>query len=256
MYVCVKSVPASDTVAFDTKNGTLKRTGRDMEANPCDVVAVEAALQLAQKQGGSSAAVSMGPADTGLRTALAMGIDRGYLLQSNGFAGADVPATAYTLAAFFKQQARVDVIFCGKHSADGDTGQTGAMLAEQLGIAHACSVSKIEEKKNGMLELVQRLEDREIILQVKPPCLIIVRNDFCIPRNPTLQGILHARKQEIHVEDEQSIADIDLGCCGLKGSATKVKRLFVPPNERKTKRVTRENILELRPYLEELGHYD
>lgn len=238
-------------MAFDEKNGTLKRTGRDMTANPCDVVAVEAALRFAKATKAKVTAVSMGPSDAGLRTALSMGVDEAYLLKAPCFAGADVPATAYTLAAFLKEQPQVDVIFCGKHSADGDTGQTGAMLAERMGIPHVCGVSHMERGKEGEIDVVQHLEDREVFLRVNAPCLLILRGDICIPKNPTLQGILRARKQKIFLEDGQSIRGLDRRRCGLKGSATKVISLFVPQRTRKTKKLMRENIWELKPLLEE-----
>lgn len=254
--VCVKAVPDSDTVAFDTEKGTLKRTGKGMIANPCDVVAVEAGARLIQANGGSLSVVSMGPSEAGLRTAMAMGAVKAYLLKSNRFAGADVPATAYTLSSFFKKYQGFGVIFCGRHSADGDTGQTGAMLAEQLGIPHACGVTKIIKVENGTLEAVQRLDDQEIVVTMKMPCLVVIRNDFCIPGPPTLQGVLRARRQEIIVEDEGTLESLDIGRCGLQGSATRVVRMFVPPNERKTQQIMLDETGRLRTILEEMLQND
>lgn len=247
--VCVKAVPGSATVAFDQEKGTLRRIGKEMVLNPCDAVAVEAAVRFVREYGGKLAALSMGPSDAGLRTALAMGAEEAYLLRSRHFAGADVSATAYTLSSFFKKYSHYDVIFCGKHSADGDTGQTGAMLAEFLGIPHISGVSRILWAKDGILEVVQCLDDQEMTTEIKTPCLIVIQNDFCIPGPPTLRGVLKAKKQEIRSEDEESLEGIDLNRCGLLGSATRVVRMFVPPNTRKPQEITLNDTEQLKEIL-------
>lgn len=236
--VCVKAVPGSDTVAFDKEKGTLRRIGKEMVLNPCDAVAVEAGARFVRKYGGSLSAVSMGPSDTGLRTALAMGAEDAFLLCSRHFAGADVSATAYTLSSFFKKHSHYNVILCGRNSADGDTGQTGAMLAEFLGIPHVCGVSRILRAENGILEVLQRLDDQEIIAEIRTPCLLIIQNDFCIPGTPTLRGVLKAKKKEIVSENEESLDGIDITRCGLRGSATRVVRMFVPPKTREAQEIT------------------
>lgn len=235
--VCVKAVPDSETVTFDTETGTLKRTGKEMMINPCDAVAIEAALEFVRKNSGNLTAVSMGPYEAGLRTALAMGAQEAFLLRSAHFAGADVLATAYTLSCYFKKYTDFDVIFCGKHSADGDTGQTGAMLAEFLGIPHVCGVSRIIGAKDGRIEVVQQLDNKELVVEMKTPCLIVIQNNFCIPGPLTLQGILKAKRHPVVTENEKSLEILDVDLCGLKGSATRVIHMFVPPNTRMTRNV-------------------
>ena len=256
VWVCVKAVPDSESVAFDTEKGTLRRTGKGMTANPCDMVAVEAGIRFIREYGGGLAAVSMGPSDAGLKSALAMGAGQAYLLRSNRFAGADVPATAYTLSSFFQKYSDFDVILCGKHSADGDTGQTGAMLAEYLGIPYAGGVTKIQKSQNNKLEVMQRLDDQEIILEMEMPCLLVIRNDFCIPGAPTLQGVLRARHQEIRIENEETLDSLNVEFCGSKGSATRVVRIYVPDDSRITKQIMLEETGRLRTILEEIMQND
>lgn len=251
--VCVKAVPDSDTVTFDAKKGTLLRNGKEMTVNPCDAVAVEAGVRLIKESGGSLSAVSMGPSDAGLRTALAMGAGDAYLLKSVKFAGADVPATAYTLAFFFKKYQKFDLIFCGKHSADGDTGQTGAMLAEFLGIPHVCGVSKILRAEDGILEVVQHLDDRELIIEIQMPCVVVIQNDYCIPGAPTLRGIIKSKRQEITVENEESLENMEITRCGLKGSASRVVKMFVPPNTREPEAVALNDTERLKTIFKEAG---
>lgn len=250
--VCVKTVPDSATIAFDTEKGTLVRTGKEMVVNPCDAVALEAGVRFVQENGGSLTAVSMGPSDAGLRTALAMGADEACLLCSGRFAGADVSATAYTLSCFFKKYMNFDVIFCGKHSADGDTGQTGAMLAECLGIPHVCGASEILGVKDGRLKVLHQLEDREMLVEMKMPCLVVIENDFCIPRTPALCGVLKAKKKQITTENEESLETLDVSRCGLKGSATRVVRMFVQPNTRNTQKIDLSEIETIKAILKGL----
>lgn len=253
VWVCVKTVPDDDSVDFDTQKGTLRRTGKGMVANPCDMVAAEAGIEFIREYGGCLSAVSMGPSDAGLKSVLAMGVEKAYLLRSNWFAGADVPATAYTLSTFFQKYSDFDVILCGKHSADGDTGQTGAMLAEILGIPYAGGVIRIIQKtEDNKLEVMQRLDDQEIILEIETPCLLVIRNDFCIPSTPTLQGILRARRQEIEIESEETLESLNIELCGAKGSATKVVRIYVPDDSRKAKQILLEETGRLRSILEEM----
>ena len=148
-----------------------------------------------------------------------------------------MPATAYTLSCFFEKYADYDVIFCGKHSADGDTGQTGAMLAEYLGIPHVCGVSRILQAEDGRLKVVQQLEDREMLVEMKTPCLVVIKNDFCIPQPPTLRGVLRAKRKQIVTENEESLKAVEVSRCGLKGSATRVVRMFVMLNTRKAQKI-------------------
>ena len=100
ILVFVKQVPDTDDVKLDPKTGNLKREGVQSMINPLDANAIEAAVQLKEKYGGTVAAISMGPpqAEDMLKKALALGCDEAYLLSDRAFGGADTLATAYTLA--------------------------------------------------------------------------------------------------------------------------------------------------------------
>ena len=219
---------------FDKSSGTLQREGVAAELNPYDRVALEVGLQCIERYGGSVTAVCMGPdsAEAALREALAMGANAACLLRSAAFAGADVLATAYTLSAYFSTGPDFDLILCGKHSVDGDTGQTGAALAEHLGIPHAAAVSEILRIADGRITVRQRLDGALQTVRLEMPCLLVTEQDICYPRLPTLAGTLRAKGQLIPIETEESIAHIDLRRCGLKGSATRVKHISTPETPR------------------------
>lgn len=255
LFVCVKSVPDSQTITFDQETGTLRREGSVSVINPYDLVAVETALQCMEHYGGILKAVSMGPssAQSGLRTALAMGAQEAYLLQSRRFAGADVPATAYTLAGFFRSFSPFDLIICGKHSTDGDTGQTGAMIAEFLHLPHVSMVQKIIYSDKTSICVQQRLDNMEQEVLVKLPCLLTVENNISVPRSPTLAGILRAKKAEIHLVDENHLTYLDPSRCGFSGSATRVQKVTVATQKRAGKMLSIDQLGMLVPLFEKRG---
>jgi len=246
LFLCVKSIPDSDTVIFDEKTGNLRRDGTGAVLNPADMVAAEACLRCAEEYGARVTAVSMGPpsAEAGLRTVLSMGVAKAHLLCDSRFAGADVPATAYTLAAFFRSRPSYDIIFCGKYAADGDTGQTGAMLAEILDIPHACAVCDLVQVENGGVAVRQRLDSHMLTIFMPMPCLVVIENDTVYPRDIKLAAMLRARSVKIEREDLSTISGIDPLRCGGKGARTRVKKLFVPDHSRK-KRMLSENEFEI-----------
>ena len=251
LYVCVKSVPKSDAIVFDESTGALKREGSDAQLNPSDLVALEAALRCADRFNASVTAVCMGPysARAALREALSMGVKEAYLLNSPAFAGADVLATSYTLSTFFLSLDSFDIIFCGKHSADGDTGQTGAALAEWLNIPHAGTVCEIETIEDGKIFVKQLQVGYTQHLCLKTPCLLVVENDIFYPRIPSLNDVLRARKHSIKIKTEADINNIDIARCGFKGSATQVKHIYVPQNRRRGQMLRSEEYDCLLPVL-------
>ena len=124
ILVCVKQVPDTNEVKIDPVKGTLIRDGVPSILNPDDANALEAALQLKDKDSSVQVAVlTMGPpqANYMLRECLAMGADEAYLLSDRAFGGADTCATSTTIAAGIKKVPGVDVIFAGRQAIDGDT---------------------------------------------------------------------------------------------------------------------------------------
>jgi electron transfer flavoprotein beta subunit len=145
IVVCLKQVPGTTEVEIDPETGRLKREGVAAVVNPFDEYAVEEAIRIKEKLGGRIKVVSMGPpmAETALRDALALGCDEAWLATDRVFGGADTLATSYTLGLCIKKIAPFELIICGLKTTDGDTGQVGPEIAENLGIPHICYVNKI-----------------------------------------------------------------------------------------------------------------
>ena len=230
IIVLIKQVPDIEKVKFDAEKGRIDRSSAPAETNPFDLNALEAAIQLKEKLGGSVTVLSMGPkqAESSLRDALARGADKAILLTDGRFAGADTLATAYTLATAIKKLGRFDLIICGEKTVDGDTGQVGPEVAEFLGIPHVAYVSEIREIHQDKLLLVSDMGDKYLV-EVKLPALITVTKDLNTPRLPSLRDVLKARKKEIEVWNADALSDYgDLDGFGIKGSKTMVVKVVIP----------------------------
>ncbi|GAH09800.1 unnamed protein product, partial [marine sediment metagenome] len=105
IFVCIKQVPGVSEVKIDPKTNTLVREGIPSIINPYDKNAIELALSIKEKHGAEITAISMGPpqAEEVLREALAMGVDKAFLLTDKAFAGADTLATSHTLSLAIKK---------------------------------------------------------------------------------------------------------------------------------------------------------
>lgn len=100
IIVCMKQVPAGTNVEIDPETGAMKRMSGETRTNPYDLFALETALLLKEKMGGTVTVLTMGPAQAEemMRDAYTMGADEAVILSDRKFAGADVLATSYALA--------------------------------------------------------------------------------------------------------------------------------------------------------------
>lgn len=228
--VCMKQVPAVSEGDMDPETGVLKRGGLDTVVNVYDLAALEAALQIKERISSEIHVYTMGPkkAEAVLREAYAMGADEGYLICSGAFAGSDVLATSYTLMQAIRCVGNYDLILCGKQTTDGDTAQVSGALARWLEIPHINWVTAVSETEGYQMEIKYNMENCSISAKVKLPCLLSVEKDFFTPRMPSLKLKIAGRKKEIHTLSLENFEDSKEEHYGLKGSATKVKKIFPP----------------------------
>lgn len=233
IIVCVKQVPGSTKVKINPETGTLVRDSVEAVVNPFDEYAIEEALRIREKVGGTVRVVSMGPpqAQRVLRDAIAMGADEGVLISDPHFAGSDTWATSYTLANGIKTVGSFDMIICGKQAIDGDTAQVGPGVAEMLDIPFVAWVRSINEISDSFITVERMMEQGYDRVKVPVPCLITVVKDINQPRMASLKGKMRAKKAEIKIITADDIATIDKEMIGLKGSPTQVLRSFVPPKK-------------------------
>lgn len=178
--------------------------GVKMSINPFDEIALEEALRL--KEAGKAAeviAVSVGPsqAQEQLRTALAMGADRGILVTT-----AEQPqplAVAKIFAALYAKE-QPGLVILGKQAIDDDAGQVPQMLAGLLDVAQATYASKVELE--GESARVTREIDTGIeVIEIRLPAVLSVDLRLNEPRYVKLPDIMKAKKKPIDTIDAQAL---------------------------------------------------
>jgi electron transfer flavoprotein beta subunit len=234
--VCIKQVPDSAQIRVHPVTNTIMRQGVPTIVNPYDLFAVEEALKLREKHGGTITVLTMGPpmAEESLRKVLTFGVDRAVLLTDRAFAGSDTLATTYALAAAIRKIAEtfgpVDVVFTGKQTIDGDTAQVGPGIAKRLGVRQLTYVSRIVALDAGeaAIEVERRCESGVQVLRTRLPCLITMLEGTNQIRRGAMADALRAARAEIVKWSARDAGVEEITKCGLKGSPTIVKRVFAP----------------------------
>lgn len=181
--VLVKGVPdfRQGKVAFKEDN-TLDRSKTPTVLNPNDRQALEAALEAKVKHGGTVHVVCMGPPNYRVILQAAMDEvygDKLYLLSDRALGGADTLATAEALQAGIRKIGKVDVVFAGFKTADGETGQTGPQTAWKLGyplITHVTHFAIDSRTGNALAERVAYDEVEQV--EAPLPCFIVTDPSF------------------------------------------------------------------------------
>jgi electron transfer flavoprotein beta subunit len=175
-----------------------------MSMNPFDEIAVEEAIRL--KEAGKATeivVVSIGPqqAQETIRTALAMGADRGVLVKVDGTV--EPLAVAKLLKAVIAAEAP-SIVLLGKQAIDDDANQTGQMLAALLGWAQGTFASKIAVG-DGAIEVTREVDDGLETVKLALPAVVTVDLRLNEPRYASLPNIMKAKKKPI---EEKSAADL------------------------------------------------
>lgn len=232
IIVCMKQVPLSSKVEIDEETGSLKRLSAAARTNPFDLFALECALSIRERAGGTVTVLTMGPgqAEAMIRDAYRMGADDGVILSDRKFAGSDVLATSYTLSQGIRLLGGADLILCGRQTTDGDTAQIGPAIAEHLHIPHAAWVNAIPAVDGTRIQVRQDLASVFQISEMRYPCLITVDKDICVPRLPSYRRKAEAAAKPIRTVTLADLPDPDFSRFGLVGSPTAVERIFPPPS--------------------------
>ncbi|UOF90564.1 electron transfer flavoprotein subunit beta/FixA family protein [Fodinisporobacter ferrooxydans] len=236
IVVCIKQVPDSREIRIDPKTNTLIRQGVPAIVNYYDLHGMEEALRLKDQLGARVTVVSMGPpsAEKSLRQCISLGADEAVLVSDRAFAGADTLATSYVLAKTIEKVAQemgpVDVVFCGKQTLDGDTGQVGPGIACRLDFEQLTYVEKVQEVNPALRSITvhRHLEDGVEVVQTKLPVLISALKELNKVRRASMPGMLRAAKYKPIVWSTADFPDLDRSKIGLKGSPTIVSKTWVP----------------------------
>jgi len=264
--VCVKQVPDTKKITGQAMkdDGTVNRAALPAIFNPEDLHALEEALAIKDKYGGSVTVITMGlpKACDILRESLFRGADRVILITDRKAAGSDTLATSYILACAVKKLS-ADIVFCGRQAIDGDTAQVGPQLAEKLGFNLITYMDRFMDIENQRITVRRNLGNGWEVISGNLPVLITVTESANTPRPQAAKKMMKYKKARSYAEieavvktelgreaDEHQIQtktdqrckaledkgllieqwsladmDVDLGWCGLRGSPTKVHRV-------------------------------
>ncbi|UOF91156.1 electron transfer flavoprotein subunit beta/FixA family protein [Fodinisporobacter ferrooxydans] len=195
---------------FDTEekivieNEVIREDGMEFIINPYDEYAIEEAIRLRDEFGGEVTVLTVGPgrAENALRTALAMGADKGIIVDDETVFG-DEFAISKVLASVIKNRP-YDMILAGNMSIDNGSGQIGPRLAEELGIPHVTSVTKVVVEGKTVTVTRDAEGDQEVI-EISMPLLITAQQGLNEPRYPSLPGIMKAKKKPIERLNQESL---------------------------------------------------
>lgn len=242
ILVLVKEVPDMERVKFDSQRGVVDRSSASAEINPFDESALQAAVDIKEKNGAKVTVMTMGPAkaEASLKEAYARGADEGILVTDRAFGGSDTIATSRTLAAAIGA-GQYDLILCGEKSVDGDTAQVGAETAQLLGIPHCYYAENIEPEGNCVRVTIENLCGMKQIRTMKMPCLVGVTKNIATLKLPTVNRKLESLNMDFPHLGIDALDGLEKENTGFNGSPTKVAKIEVPEEETKESKVYREN---------------
>ena len=228
IVVCVKVVPKPEEVRVNTETRLLDRANARAEINPPDMNALELALSLQDRYGGTVEILSMGPPyfEPTLRVGLAMGAERITLLSDRAFGGADTLATTYTLSQGIRNLGAVDLVICGEESSDGATGQVPQGLAEWLDWPQLTLLTELELNMRSSTARGKRsIHGGYELLEVPLPCVVSVKSACNEPRFMDHRLKAKAAEAERFTVWNAETLSIDPQYTGLAGSPTTVSGL-------------------------------
>ncbi|MBN1572949.1 MAG: electron transfer flavoprotein subunit beta/FixA family protein [Deltaproteobacteria bacterium] len=200
--VIMKQVPDTEALIKLAPDGSgYVKEGVKFVMNPYDEFGVEEALKIKEAAGaGEVTIISLGSerAVEAIRTALAMGADKGVLLNAG-----EGSACALGLAKALAEELKAGdykIIFCGKQAIDDDMAQVGPMVAELMGIPCVTVVTKVELSGNKAV-CTREIEGGKEIVEVALPAVIACQKGLNEPRYASLPGIMKAKKKPLDQKD-------------------------------------------------------
>jgi electron transfer flavoprotein beta subunit len=202
VLVCIKRVPATAgqiTLSPDAQEIDTRYLG--FTVSPHEECAVEEAVRLIERHGGSSTVLTLGTeaAVDQLRDAMALGIERAILLETDGREW-DPIATASAIAEAIEAERAAgrtyDLVMFGNESADSAGYQVGVRVAAALDLPCVTGIKALEIS-DGRATVRRQMESGWEAAEVPLPAVLTVKEGINLPRYPSLPGRLKAKKKEI-----------------------------------------------------------
>jgi electron transfer flavoprotein beta subunit len=230
ILVCVKRVPdtAENEIEVNRDGTDINREDLVYSVNEWDNYAVEEAIQIRDKVGGSVTVVSIGEDESEevVRREMAMGADNGLLLSDSAFQGSDGRGLATILKAAV-EQGSYDLILTGAQADDG-AGQVGGMLAAMLDWPYASLVNLVEILDDKKIKVGREIAGgNQEMNEIDLPCVLSIQTGINEPRYVGIRGIRKVASVEIPVK---GAAELGLAADAVGQAGAKVSRLdyFVP----------------------------
>jgi len=221
ILVFIKQVADTEArILINGDNRTLEIENK-YAINFFDEFAVEEAIRIKEQTKESQVTVcTYGPpgAIEALRTAIAMGADRAFLIDSTTCENDDPLIVSDILAGFAKNE-KFDLVFCGKQAIDDENASIGPMIAEFLNIPHVNWITKIEILDESKIRVESEIEGGRRVLEVALPALFTTQKGLNEPRVPLITGVMKAMRTEIPTVDP---ATLDISKESLGKGASKV----------------------------------
>lgn len=231
--MCFKHVIDETELKIDRVNNKIIFEGAKTKISDDDKNAIEEAVRLKEKNGGSITALCIGGSDAkkSVKEALAMGCDKARLVTDPLFSDSDAIKTAYILAQAIKKIGKFDLVITASGTTDSYSGIVGPSLSEWLGIPQITFVSKITLSPNK-ITADRSLDDGIELVECDLPALVCVSREINQPRFPTLIQIMSAGKKEMLEWNAQTLG-IAAESVGKQGSKVQFIALNVPKSARK-----------------------
>ena len=230
IIVLLKQIPATESIIEIADDGvSIKTDDIKWVINPYDEFAVEEALKIREKHGGTVTILSVGSQKTteAIRTALAMGADKGILIDEPGSEKFDALGIAKIITAALKD-IPYDLIIAGQRAVDDDDSQVGQAVAEFLKIPHISLVNK-EEISDGKIQCQRTIEGGTVVLEAPLPALFTTQRGLNEPRFASLPGIMKAKKKPL---DIKKIGDLGLDAASDCKPLSQIVALKFPPQRK------------------------
>jgi electron transfer flavoprotein beta subunit len=251
IVVCLKQILDPDLPARDFKIDTARKEAQRGSANLVTNIfcenALETALQLREKAPGTTiTALCYGGAEAedSLRKALAMTADQAVLVERQGATNPDPLAVAKVLAAAIRKQDGADLVMVGRESGDWGVGQTGGLLAEELGIPALSFVDTLDPQPDGRLRLRRQTDTGyDVALASGPVLVTITNNELNVPRIPKTRDVMMSYRKPL---TKLTLADLGLDDAVIHEARGywEVVELFVPEKHSRCELVAGDSLEE------------
>jgi electron transfer flavoprotein beta subunit len=223
ILVCVKRVPITGgKMVLTPDEQAIETRHLGFTISPHEECGVEEAVRLVEANGGETVVLTLGPAEAEeqLRDCMAIGADRGILLETDG-TDWDAQSTAAAIVEAIRGEEPFDLILFGNESADTGNYQVGIRVAHALGLPVVNGLKKIE-LQDGNVRCERDAGGARDVYVVPTPAVLSVLEGLNLPRYPSVPGRLRAKSKPLAVSEpvrpEQKLEKL---------------RLVVPPGQGK-----------------------